>query len=51
MAQALARAYLLEVSGIAIDRAQEQHALSATLGRAESAPHRRQRPDAQKEQD
>ena len=39
----------LDLTGIAFGRAQAQHALSAMLGSAESAPDRRHRPDARKE--
>jgi hypothetical protein len=35
------------LTGIAIGRAEAQHALSAMPGSAESAPNRRQPPDAQ----
>jgi hypothetical protein len=41
----------LDVTGIEIGRAQAQHTLSAMLGSAESAPNRRHRSDARKEQD
>ncbi len=41
----------IDLTGIATGRAQAQHALSAMLGNAESAPDRRRLPDARKKQD